>query len=261
MILPNIRKLFLPDPGYIIAEADLDRADLQVVIAEADDKDLRAKCDLGVDLHIANALDLFQKPIPPIEELIPTHPNYRDHYERNMKIRQFAKSFIHGTDYGGSPPTMAKAAGCTVQEADRAQRRWFSAHPGIKAWHKRTLHQLQTTRSVWNRFGFRRFYFDRIDGLLPEALAWVPQSTVAIVIDTGISNIYENLLDVEPLLQVHDSVVFQYPKKLDSKLRSAIRRELLVEIPYDPPLTIGVGLKISESSWGETEEVPWEIAI
>ena len=123
MNLPNIRELFLPDPGYLIAEADLDRADLQVVIAEADDKDLREKCRLGVDLHIANGLDLFQKPIPPIDELIPSHPNYHDHYERNKKIRRFAKSFIHGTNYGGKAPTMAKASGCSVQEADRAQRR------------------------------------------------------------------------------------------------------------------------------------------
>ena len=260
MNLPNIRELFLPDPGYLIAEADLDRADLQVVIAEADDKDLREKCRLGVDLHIANGLDLFQKPIPPIDELIPSHPNYHDHYERNKKIRRFAKSFIHGTNYGGKAPTMAKASGCSVQEADRAQRRWFSAHPGIKRWHERTLESLNKTRSVWNQFGFRRFYFGRLDNALPEALAWVPQSTVAIVIDLGIDNIDLNLLDVEPLLQVHDSVVMQYPIELDTILRPKIRDNLLIEIPYPDPLIIGVGLKTSLESWGKTEEVPWEVA-
>ena len=35
--------MFVPDEGYLIADADLDRADLQVVVWEADDQDLKAK--------------------------------------------------------------------------------------------------------------------------------------------------------------------------------------------------------------------------
>jgi len=257
--LPNIRKLFIPDPGYIIADVDLDRADLQVVVWEADDADLKRRLRDGVDMHITNGLEIKRMELPPEEELIPTHPEYPEHAKRYAKQRKFAKAFVHGTNYGGSARTMAINCGLTIREADDAQKRWFATHPGIKRWHDRTEQQLMLDRRVVNPFGFHRIYFDRIDGILPEALAWVPQSTVAIVTNIGLANLDENLPQVEMLLQVHDSVVFQYEKKYDPWIRPQIREQLLVTVPYDDPLVIPVGLEISEVSWGDVAKVPWEV--
>ena len=170
---------------------------------------------------------------------------------RNGKI-----SVTGNTNYGGSAKTMAAAAHCTILEAEAAQNKWFSTYPGIKEWHRRTEMQLQTERCVWNKFGFRRYYFDRIEGLLPEALAWVPQSTVAIIIDTGLCNVDENLrhLKCEPLLQVHDSGVFQYPADNREACLNAIRKEMEIVVPYDDPLIIPVGAKISDDSWGDCKD-------
>ena len=56
--LPNIRKLFVPDPGYVIFDADLAGADAQVVAAEAGDSDLLAAFKGGLDVHTKNATDL-----------------------------------------------------------------------------------------------------------------------------------------------------------------------------------------------------------
>ena len=39
--LPNIRKIFIPDPVYILIDSDLAGADAQVVAWEADDEDLK----------------------------------------------------------------------------------------------------------------------------------------------------------------------------------------------------------------------------
>lgn len=234
--LPNVRKLFLPDEGCLIADIDLDRADLQVVVWEADDEELKAILREGGDFWEVVAHEL--------------------HCSRDM-----AKRFTHGTNYGGSAKTMGASCGLTVHHSDSMQKRWFSAHPGIKAWHERTLLSLQTTRSVSNKFAFRRYYFDRIEHLLPEALAWVPQSTVAIVTNLGLRNLYSSLASVQPLLQVHDSLVVQYPKELDKALRVKIRNELLVEIPYDDPLTIPVGLKLSDKSWGDCKEEDWYVQV
>ena len=230
--LPNVRKLFIPDVGYTIADCDLDRADLQVVVWEADDHELKQMLHEGVDIHSENAKVVgFSRPM--------------------------AKRFIHGTNYGGSSRTMARNCGITVHNADRAQAAWFGAHPGIKRWHERTEHQLRTTRSVSNRFGYRRFYFDRIEGLLPEALAWVPQSTVAVVTNLGIVNLDANIPEVQILIQVHDSIVFQFPTAQASQLLPLIRPQLLIPIPYPDPLIIPVGLKTSEVSWGDCKERAW----
>jgi len=256
--LPNVKKLFIPDPGYLIADVDLDRADLQVVVWEAEDEDLKRRLRLGVDLHITNGLEVKQIPLPPEDELIPTHPEYPEHVRRYRKERKFAKAFVHGTNYGGSARTMAINCGLTIKESDDGQKKWFGAHPGIKAWHDRTEAQLLRDRTITNKFGFHIIFFDRIESVLPQALAWVPQSTVAIVTNKGLVNMDKNLPQCEILMQVHDSLVFQFESRYDPYLRPKIREQLLIPIPYDDPLTIPVGLELSNKSWGDCVKVPWD---
>ena len=233
MSLPNIKKLFIPDSNYIICDIDLDRADLQVVIAEADDEDLRQACAAGIDLHQHNA-----------DTIGCTRPQ--------------AKAGVHATNYGARPRTLARALGVSVAQAEHFQNRWFSAHPGIETWHDRVRDNLQKTRRVENRFGFRRFYFDRLESIFPEALAWVPQSTVANVINQGLLNIYHNLPHVQLLMQVHDSLVLQIPADRFTETIPKIKELMEIPIPYDPILTIGVGLQASRSSWGECESIGWD---
>lgn len=255
LVLPNIRKLYIPDEGFIFFDADLDRADLQVVVWEAEDEELKQMLRLGVDLHILNGCLLFNKPVPPVDELLESHSNYKYHKIKFKAERQFAKIFTHGTNYGGSDRTMAGHTGVTVHAAGIMQARWFGAHPGIKRWHRRTEDELNRTRAVSNRFGYRRFFFDRVDSILPEALAWKPQSTVALVINKGIVKIRRHLTpthNIQILMQVHDSANGQFPASLPLlETKEMIRKELLIPIPYDDPLTIPVGVKTSAVSWGD----------
>lgn len=59
LVLPNVRKLFIPDPGYTIYEADLRGADAMVVAWEADDEDLKDAFRRGLDVHAKNAEDML----------------------------------------------------------------------------------------------------------------------------------------------------------------------------------------------------------
>lgn len=225
--LPNVRKLFIPDPGYTFFDCDLDRADLQVVVWEADDAELKSMLHAGVDIHEENAKLLGVK-------------------------RQLAKSWVHGTNYGGGARTMAIAAGISIHQAEHMRTRWFSAHPGIATWHRRTEEMLKSRRYVQNIFGYRRYYFDRIEGLLPEALAWIPQSTVALTINKVWLKVYEELKDVQVLLQVHDSLAGQFPRHLADWCCGRISDiASTVTIPYADPLVIPLGIKTSDESWGD----------
>jgi uracil-DNA glycosylase len=235
LVLPNVRKLFIPDPDCTFFDADLDRADLQVVVWEADDAELKEMLRAGIDLHTENAKTLLGKS------------------SISKAERQLTKVFIHGTDYGGSARTMASNCGVTVHQAEIMQRRWFGAHPGIRDWQARVLHDLQTKRQVTNAFGYRRFYFDRIEGLLPEALAWIPQSTVAIVINKGIQRLSTQAPIVQVLLQVHDSAAGQFPTAQHESCVPAISKHLRIVVPYDDPLIIPVNVKTSVKSWGDCE--------
>lgn len=251
--LPNVRKLFLPDPGYTFFDMDLDRADLQVVVWEADEPELKEALRHGVDMHLLNALTLAGRELPDLSELVEGHERF-DYWRTTFKKeRQLAKSFIHGTNYGGGARTMAVAAGVTVHQADRFQKIYFGKYPGIKRWHERTEAQLTSQRYVSNAFGYRRYYFDRTDGLLPEALAWVPQSTVACVINRAWVNIYKNIPEVMVLLQVHDSLAGQFPTHLKEPLLRRMREESRIVIPYPDPLIIPTGIKVSDKSWGDCE--------
>jgi uracil-DNA glycosylase len=249
---PNLRSMFIPDPGYTFFDGDLDRADLQVVVWEADDQMLKAALALGVDIHLMNAYILQNKNVPDLSELVESHPKYLD-WRRPMKmLREFAKVFCHGTNYGGQPRTMAANTGWTVKEVERAQGLWFGAHPGIERWHSRVKSQINKSHYIENRFGYRWYIFDRVDSIIPEAIAWVPQSTVSVVINKIWVNIYETLPEVQVLLQVHDSLAGQYTTNMPH-LQEKVLQAGRVEIPYEDPLTIPFSVKTSQVSWGDCE--------
>jgi len=259
MSLPKIRELFIPDPGYVICDVDLDRADLQVVVWEADDQILKNRLRAAVDLHISNAIELFDQPPVPDEELIDTHPAYQTHAKRYAKERKFVKAFIHGTNYLGSARTMAQTCRISTAQSRHFQERWFTLHPGISSWHDRIADDLAQTRTIYNKFGYRRVYFDRPDSILSEAVAWIPQSTVGIVTNkawANLSSAFSSIIQV--LLQGHDSLVFQLPSSLLLSLLPAIHKAFLIPIPYPDPLTIPVGIKVSGKSWGEVRAIPWD---
>lgn len=238
--LPNIRGLYVPDEGQTMFDMDLDRADLQVVVWESDDEELRQALREGIDLHSLNAKTLFGLSCS-VGEVKKLH---------NDK-RALAKSWVHGTNYGGGARTMAKTCGLTVHMAEKLRARWFQAHPGIEAWHKRTEHQLQTHRYVENRFGYRYTFFDRIDAALPQALAWVPQSTVGVVINKAWAQIAARVPGVEILIQVHDSLVGQFPTDQAESIVPKILDAARIVIPYKKPLIIPAGIATSSVSWGD----------
>ena len=148
----------------------------------------------------------------------------------------------------------------TVHQASLMQKRWFEIHPGILKWHQRTSAQLMGTRTIYNRFGYRRIYLDRLDGLLPEALAWLPQSTVAILISLQQMAIEEALPDmVSMIMQGHDSLIGEYRTEHEGIVLPAMQKASMIAIPYDDPLYIPLELATSTSSWGEVKKRAWPL--
>jgi DNA polymerase I-like protein with 3'-5' exonuclease and polymerase domains/uracil-DNA glycosylase len=249
--LPNVKTLFIPDEGYTFFDCDLDRADLQVVAWEADDADLKDGLRRKLDMHLHSARAVYDLAISD-DEMLESHPNYGAVKARYYVKRQTCKQIVHATNYVGSARTVAAALGLTIHEVDRFQRRWFDLHPGIKKWHERVEHQLKTKKYVENRYGFRRYSFDRIDSELPEAIAWIPQSTVGHFINRIWLNIYRRVPEVQVLLQVHDSLAGQFPTRFASICKAQIHAiASQVAVPYDDPLIIPLSIKTSTKSWGD----------
>ena len=250
--LPNLKRMFLADPGYTLIDADLSGADAQVVAWEADDDDLKIAFRSGVNVHMMNAEMMFGA----------DWTNAPGHHKQlgTKKGRMYydLKRGVHLTNYVGSARTLATVLGWTVAEAERFQSRWFSLHPGIREWHKRVLSDLRSTHTVTNKCGYHRTYFDRPDSCLSEAIAWIPQSTIAISCFRGADRIQTLLPEAEILLQVHDSLVFQIPTKLlsDNNIWKFIAAALQNPIPYSDPLTIQWKIAASGANWADVKEIP-----
>jgi DNA polymerase-1 len=239
----SYRVIFGPDNGFIWWDADLDRADAQVVAWDSGDDMLKEAFRQGIDIHQLNA-------------------------DTIGCTRDEAKAGVHATNYGGQAHTLSTVLGVSRSDAQYFIDKWFEAHPAIRQWHLRIESEVMTRRYVANKFGFRRQFFERLEDAFTEALAWIPQSTVAVVINKGLLRIYKELMPqyldennrylIEVLTQTHDSGGGQWHETIDTEIRPKVQECLLVPIPYDDPLTIPVGLKTSYLSWGDATESTWE---
>jgi DNA polymerase-1 len=249
--LPNVKTMFVPDTGYTFFDGDLDRADLQVVAWEAEDEDLKAALRAGVDIHLHSARAVYDLPISD-DELLESHPNFVETKAKYFSQRQNTRQVVHATNYVGSARTVAANFGLPIKEVERFQMRWFQLHPGIKRWHERVIKSISTRRYVENRFGYRLYIFDRVDTMVPEAVAWVPQSTVAHYINEIWMKVYLEQPDTQVLLQVHDSLAGQFPSSKRSEcLEGLACAARSISVPYDDPLVIPFSIKTSMVSWGD----------
>lgn len=240
LIKPNLRKLFIPDTGYTICEFDLPQADARVVAWDANDETLKAIFnDPTRDIHTENAKLVFG-----------------ECFGKEDPRRYFAKEAVHATNYLVTAITLAATLHCTVPQATNFIFTWFKLHPKIPAWHNRLRGEAATRKYVENAFGYRRYCFDRLEDEIKEIVAWIGQSTVAVVTNTGLARVDADLCTkgVDLLLQCHDSAVFQIWTKDGSALAKAILERMMVEVPYDDPLIMVPDAKFSEISWGDCEK-------
>ena len=240
LVLPNIRKLFLPDPGMELFDIDLSSADLRIVVWESDEQEFKAMFAAGLDPYTEIAKEFY---------------NDRTITKRDDR-RQLFKSFAHGTNYLGTAGGLAKRLGLPKAQAERTQSWYFRRFPAIGKWQDNLKASVLATRCISNKFGYRRYFFDRIDGqIFNRAAAWIPQSTVGILINHIWNRIATEEPDIQILLQVHDSLVGQYPAHLAAHYRERIRELSQITIPYKDPLLIPTGIKVSTKSWGDCEEI------
>ena len=238
LVLPNVRKLFIPDEGFVIFDTDLSKADLRIVVWEAGETEMKAMLKEGRDPYVETAREFHKN-----QAITKLSPEYRTF-----------KSFCHGTHYLGTPHGLSQRLGLTVRDAERTQRWYFGKYPAIPRWQEDFKRKVAFRRYVENVFGYRRYYFDRVDdNLFREAIAWVPQSTVALYINRIWMQIFKRFPHIQILLQVHDSLVGQFPSHRQDECIKQISEAGQITLPYEDPLIIPMGLKWSNESWGHCE--------
>lgn len=235
--LPNVRRLFLPDPGMEFFDTDLSAADLRIVVWESDCKEMKAMLRAGLDPYTEIAKEFY----------------HDQSINKKDPRRQTFKSVAHGTNYLGTAKGLATRLGLSIHELDKTQKWYFGKFPEIKNWQNRLIEQVRVRRFVSNVFGYKFFFMDRIEGtVFNQAVAWIPQSTVACIINRGYMKLYKNHPEIQVLLQVHDSLAGQYPIGIAEQCRKTVVEACQIELPYPgDPLTIPAGIATSTQSWGD----------
>jgi DNA polymerase I-like protein with 3'-5' exonuclease and polymerase domains/uracil-DNA glycosylase len=240
LVLPNIRKLSIPDPGMTMFDIDLDSADLRIVTWESDCKWMKEHFKAGRKPYVEVMKEYYKNPA----------------MTKNSHPREYAmfKALCHGTNYLGTADGLAPRLGLLVHEVERIQKWYFGLAPEIARWQSEIKKQVSGRRYVENAWGYRNYFFDKIEGtIFNQAVAWIPQSSVGILINHGLVNIHEQLPEAQLLLQVHDSLVGQVPTARKDELLPRIVELCAVPIPFPDPLVIPVGIVSSETSWGDCD--------
>lgn len=241
-IPPSVRRLFLPDEGKVLINADLSQAEARVVAYLAEDRALIEVFDQGGDIHKKNAAKMFNKPEAAITE----------------EERYLAKRSVHGLNYGMGYVTFAQQCGIPQTTAKKVYNVYFTTFPRIKVWHMRVEGELKKSRTLTTPLGRQRMFFGRFGKeLVKEGLAFVPQSVVADIVNQGIialSEKWKGNRDTELLLQVHDSVVVQTtPGRVDEVCREIHEALTVPVVIQGRTLTIPVDFKVGEN-WFEMQK-------
>jgi len=237
----KLRIVCIADPGMKFANLDLEQADARNVGAICWNNFVESHgenyagvyldaCESG-DLHTAVCklawLDLgWSGEAKADKKLCDSLIAYR-----NDSYRQLAKKLGHGTNYYGTPRTMAKHTKVAVKTIDEFQSRYFRGFPCITGWHKWVAGKLKSEGQLTTLFGRRRMFFGRHneDTTLRAAIAYSPQSMTGEEINTGIIRLFR-AEKVELIVQVHDNVVFQFPEEREEEIIPWATEQLKVHL-------------------------------
>jgi DNA polymerase I-like protein with 3'-5' exonuclease and polymerase domains len=222
--------------------ADLSQAEARIVAALAGETGLLDIFNSGGCIHRKNAANIFKKKEEDVTE----------------KERELAKRITHASNYGMGPITFARTAGISTHEAKTLLNTYFARYPKIKLWHMKIASDLKRSRVLVTPFGRKRTFFNRYDeSLLKEAYAYIPQSTVADLLNMGLRRLYAKTkgTEVEILLQIHDAVLVQCPTNQVTQTATLLRDTLTIPITVDHlPITIPVDISVGEN-WGELKKL------
>lgn len=240
ILLPNIRKLFIPDHGKTIFDLDGDSADLRIVTGESGCRAMQAYFAAGAKPYVEIAKEFYRDPSITKKD-------------RRYKLM---KALCHGTNYGGTGPGLAERVGLPIKEVERTQAWYFGMCPEIRQWQEGLKAQITAQGWIENPFGYRLYVWDRLSNkIFNEVLAWTPQSTVGIWINHILVAIDEHAPEAELLLQVHDSLVGQFATHMAAPIMRKIEALAQIDIPCKHELVrVPIGIKTSTKSWGDCGE-------
>lgn len=208
----EFRRMYRATSGHTFIQADYKQAELYVVGYLSGDENLIANLESGNDVHRNNAATMFKKPV----ELVTPEERHK------------GKTASHAFDYTQTARGAARSLGLELREAEALRSAYFSAFPGIGAWHEVYAQQLKRNPVLTTpHFGrVRRFWGRPSDPhVLGMYLAYTAEAIVADLLNLSLRRLHDQLpaLDSFLVLQMHDSLLVEVPNDKIEQVISVIK--------------------------------------
>lgn len=204
----QIRKVFVPEDGYVFMDADYSQIELRVLAHMSGDEALIEAYAMSEDIHRITASKVFHTPLEEVTDL----------QRRNAKAVNF------GIVYGISSFGLSQDLSISQKEAKAYIEQYFKTYPGIKTFLNKLVEDARATGYVETLYGRKRpvpelkssNFMQRSFG---ERIAMNSpiQGTAADIMKLAMIRVYRSLKEAglrsRLILQVHDELVIETHKE------------------------------------------------
>jgi DNA polymerase-1 len=236
----RLRHGFVAGKGNVLLSADYSQIELRIVAHMAQDESMLAAFRAGEDIHATTAAAIYG--VAP------------DGVTGNMRRR--AKAINFGLIYGMSVFGLTRYTDLTLAEAETFVKTYFEKFPGVKRYLD-GIRKLAAQQGYVETLLGRRRYFPALQGRANvqvknreerEAINAPVQGTAADIMKLAMLKVPPALeeagLKAKMLLQVHDELVFECPKKEVKETARVVQEVMANAFPLSIPLS-------TEARYGE----------
>jgi DNA polymerase-1 len=234
----EIRKMFVPKPGYVLVDADYSQIELRVLAHIANDTTMCNSFNSGMDIHTATAAQVFR-----------VSPEFV-----SAEQRRHAKAVNFGIVYGISEFSLADDIGVSRYEAREYIDSYLSTYHGVRDYMKKVVSEAREKGYTETLYGRRRYIpelkssnFNIRQGAERIALNTPIQGTAADLIKLAMIRVDQALNERYPeaklLLQVHDELIVECPEGIAKEVCDLVSCEMQQVAQLNIPL-------VAEAKWG-----------
>ena len=240
----RVRNGFIADKGNVLLSVDYSQIELRIVAHMAQDEAMLKAFRAGEDIHATTAAAIYDIEL--------------DNVTKDM--RRHAKAINFGLIYGMSAFGLTRSTDLTLAEAEEFVKAYFTKFPGVKKYLDGMRRQAAEIGYVETLLGRKR-YFPALQGKINmqlknreerEAINAPIQGTAADIMKLAMLKIPSALqaagLKGKMLLQVHDELVLECPKKEVEKTAKVVQETMADAYPMSIPLETEAR---AGASWGE----------
>lgn len=216
-----IRKVFVPEDGYVFVDADYSQIELRILAHCSGDEQLITAYKEARDIHRMTASQVFHIPFDEVTDL----------QRRNAKAVNF------GIVYGISSFGLSQDLSITKKEAAQYIENYFNTYPGIKKFLDDAVSSGKEKGYVTTLFGRRRPIPELSSGNFMQrsfgervAMNSPIQGTAADIMKIAMINVQKRLTEANMksrlVLQVHDELLIEAHESEVEKVKEILAYEM-----------------------------------